>query len=159
MRTWYPNAKPARFVIRRDGPIAERIAVDYLAGQSDDIVGRLAPDISLASTLRILPEDLEMEHEIARGGYGVVHLAKYRGSTVVAKQLLESESSTAYQELTRECWMMSFLHHVNIILLVGIVVEARIAVASFVPFVVCFCFSLSWGVCLRAYVCVLIVGV
>lgn len=124
LRACYPSVKPTRYVVRREGPISERISTDFFATDAaGDLGAVLAPDLALGTTLRVLPAALTLQREIARGAYGIVYGAEYEGRRVVAKQLLESETSTAYQELLRECWMMSFLDHAHIIRLIGVVVS------------------------------------
>jgi hypothetical protein len=124
LRSCYPNAKPRRFVIKPG--TTEELDADKIMLENTGIVdensplGQLAPDLALQSSLRVNMSDLVMGNEIGRGGFGSIRLATWRGREVVVKTLFEENTGAAYQELLRECWMMSFLDHLNVIQLLGV---------------------------------------
>ncbi len=124
LRSCYPNAKPRRLVIK-PGTL-EELDADKMMQETTGIVdensllGQLAPDLALQSSLQVDMSSLVMGKEIGRGGFGSIRLATLKGREVVVKTLFEENTGAAYQELLRECRMMSFLDHVNVIQLLGV---------------------------------------
>ncbi len=124
LRSCYPNAKPRRFVPKPGTQELLEVGLwmqdDKLAVNENSEIALHAPDLALQSTLQVNASELELGPELGRGGFGTICKAKFKGRDVVVKQLLEADSGSAYQELLRECWMMSFLDHVNVIALLGV---------------------------------------
>lgn len=90
-------------------------------------VDKLAPDIGFADIPQINDSQFTSDQLIGRGGFGFV----YRGTLddkydIAIKEMIsstttsEEEQVAAYGEFLREAYIMSFLHHPNLVGLFGV---------------------------------------
>ncbi|XP_062514405.1 probable serine/threonine-protein kinase drkC isoform X2 [Corticium candelabrum] len=88
-------------------------------------------DMSLDDELRrflVSYRCLKRRAVIGEGGYGIVYRAKWNNYTVAVKKLRvpnECLLDNEKEEFKREAFMMSKLHHPNIVLLMGVCLEER----------------------------------
>ncbi len=72
------------------------------------------PQLSLSFTINF--QELALEQELGRGGFGVVYKATYRHNDVAVKQLLSNDiSADSAQEFETEVQFMAKLHSPNIV--------------------------------------------
>ena len=107
-------------------------------------VAYLAPDIALADLKQV--ENLEIIQKIGEGGYGTVYKGKVDGQLVAVKELKARLGRAAgddtekgkvahrFQEFQRECFIMSKLHHPNLVQFYGVSLFPTVRmVMEFVP--------------------------
>ena len=82
----------------------------------------MAPDIALADMTYIAPADLNILKKIGQGGMGSVSFGTWTSHAVAVKELLPSGGDEAEQflQFQREAYIMSILHHPNLVKLWGI---------------------------------------
>jgi len=71
------------------------------------------------STLDIDYNELILEAKISEGGYGIIHLAKWRETTVAVKKFKNVNDENAAKEFLSECNAMEALRHPNIVMFLG----------------------------------------
>lgn len=71
------------------------------------------------STLDIDFNELTLEAKISEGGYGIIHLAKWRETTVAVKKFKNVNDENAAKEFLSECNAMEALRHPNIVMFLG----------------------------------------
>ena len=118
-------------------------------------VNELAPDISFSDMIVIPSDQLKIGVKLGEGGFGAVYLGVYQTKPVAVKELLNKESSdnsknnsfddsshsnSKNSELTlqfsafqQEAFVMSCLHHPNIVKLYGISVSPLRMVLELIP--------------------------
>ena len=92
-------------------------------GDKELNIKELAPDIAFADMIVIPFEQIKMGRKLGEGGFGAVYLGEYQGTPVAIKELLgnmEEEANIQFQAFQQECFVMSCLHHPNLVKLYGI---------------------------------------
>jgi hypothetical protein len=102
----------------------------------------IAPDITLSEldSKRIDLRELRLLRELARGGFGIVHEAQWRGQLVAVKVMMERADSadgkgvdaSAFAEFRREVHFMIGLRDTNIVCLLAFALDPRALVMELV---------------------------
>ncbi|XP_052174151.1 cold-responsive protein kinase 1 isoform X2 [Diospyros lotus] len=75
------------------------------------------------NSLRSATKDFHPSNRIGRGGFGVVYRGVLRDGTIVAIKRLSTESTQGTNELLTEINMISKIHHLNLVELIGCCIE------------------------------------
>jgi serine/threonine protein kinase len=80
---------------------------------------------ALADEWNLDYNELETNKEIARGSFGVVYQGTFRGTEVAIKKLIQQHfSPEQMKDFLDETNMMKKLHHPNVVLLIGVCIQA-----------------------------------
>jgi leucine-rich repeat kinase 2 len=98
----------------------------------------LVPDLAMADFdgHRIEFNDVQIEKELATGGFGVIYKGLWNKKVVAVKKLKEErlqDFTKAYDNFRREVWLMSSLKHPNIVCLEAYTVKPFSMIMEFLP--------------------------
>eukprot|EP01094_Clydonella_sp_ATCC50884_P014258 TRINITY_DN2463_c0_g1_i6.p1 TRINITY_DN2463_c0_g1~~TRINITY_DN2463_c0_g1_i6.p1 ORF type:complete len:355 (+),score=71.99 TRINITY_DN2463_c0_g1_i6:1092-2156(+) len=91
-------------------------------GGSDHWRSLLAQDAVLASLEIDYADLLVVSPPIARGGFGIINKARYRGTVVAVKTLIfhgDEEEAVIVEDFRKEVRNLSIIHHPNVVLFIG----------------------------------------
>jgi len=92
-----------------------------LSGDASTAASSSSSTSTEEDTWEIDPKELEISREIARGSFGIVYQAMFRGTEVAVKKLIQQKlSAEQMQEFVSEINIMKKLHHPNVLLLIGV---------------------------------------
>lgn len=140
-----PAPRAAPFLFRHDEALraaAAKQATMMCRGVTPVPLLAIAPDITLSEldSKRIDLRELRLLRELARGGFGVVHEAQWRGQLVAVKVMMERADSadgkgvdaSAFAEFRREVHFMIGLRDTNIVCLLAFALDPRALVMELV---------------------------
>mmetsp|Transcript_560 Transcript_560/g.1284 ORF Transcript_560/g.1284 Transcript_560/m.1284 type:complete len:1538 (-) Transcript_560:24-4637(-) len=91
-------------------------------------VSELVPDVALNAALKVPYSELEVTKVLGEGAFAKVFKAKWNDECIAVKQLFltgddKAAKEKAFYEFRQEVHLMSSLHHLNIVGLLGVVME------------------------------------
>lgn len=100
-------------------------------------VHEVAPDLAMGSVKVLASDQLVVEKEVGRGGFGAVFKGTWQGRPVAIKQLhadlLDEKNQQKFDEFKQEVYLMNCLNQENIVRLYGISQQPLSMVMEFVP--------------------------
>lgn len=100
-------------------------------------ISRLIPEIVLMDLERskIPFEEIELQEEIGKGAFGVIHKGFYCGQEIAVKTMKNRDevNEKSFQDFRKEAYMMSGMKHPNIVNMIGFCLEPFSIVMEYLP--------------------------